>query len=497
MGQGKERDHLSIQNRPGSRRSLAADDGGKKRILLANIYGVDIDTQAVEVTKLSLLLKVLEDESAELIDNTLKFFQERALPDLENNIKCGNSLIAPDFYADKAPGDFDLDARLKINAFDWHKEFAPIMDGGGFDAVIGNPPYIFGEYQDAVTKLHIQQLYTTAAKQFDTYWIFIEKGLKLTKAGGSFSLIVPDALLARDEAVPPRELLLGNGLNRVYHCGLVFENASVSAVVFVCQKGKAFSLIQSERMHNRVAYVEHECEAQNFRSDPLKKLLVHASKQEQVVLTKMQHQNTILKKIIKISRGEELGKKDVRFIDEVPITVGSDIERYSIQKPTRFVASAMKSSAFYESPKLVVVKTGQKCIVAFDDTDAVTMQSVYNIHVTDANYDAKAIMGILNSRLISFWIDKTCTAYKFLFPQLNQSTLETIPIPAEQAKHDKMVSLVDRMLTLHKNKAAVRLAREKAMVEQQITETDAQIDRLVYDLYGLTDEERAIVEGAG
>ena len=70
----------------------------KKRILLANIYGVDIDTQAVEVTKLSLLLKVLEGESAELIDNTLSLYKERALPDLENNIKCGNSLIGPDFY---------------------------------------------------------------------------------------------------------------------------------------------------------------------------------------------------------------------------------------------------------------------------------------------------------------------------------------------------------------------------------------------------------------
>jgi hypothetical protein len=70
----------------------------RKRILLNNIFGVDIDPQAVEVTKLSLLLKVLEGENAQTISQQLKFFHERALPDLGNNIKCGNSLIGPDFY---------------------------------------------------------------------------------------------------------------------------------------------------------------------------------------------------------------------------------------------------------------------------------------------------------------------------------------------------------------------------------------------------------------
>src|SRR5690606_5422335 len=70
----------------------------RKRILLSHIYGVDIDAQAVEVTKLSLLLKMLEGESKEVIDAQLQLVSERALPDLDENIKCGNSLIGPDFY---------------------------------------------------------------------------------------------------------------------------------------------------------------------------------------------------------------------------------------------------------------------------------------------------------------------------------------------------------------------------------------------------------------
>ncbi len=73
----------------------------RKRILLDHIYGVDVDPQAVEVTKLSLLLKVLEGENTESLERQLRLFRQRALPDLASNIKCGNSLIGPDFYEDR------------------------------------------------------------------------------------------------------------------------------------------------------------------------------------------------------------------------------------------------------------------------------------------------------------------------------------------------------------------------------------------------------------
>jgi hypothetical protein len=90
----------------------------KKRILLNNIYGVDIDPQAVEVTKLSLLLKVLEGESQQTLDNQLRLFHERALPDLGGNIKCGNSLIGPDFYENQQLELLDDEERYRINVFD-------------------------------------------------------------------------------------------------------------------------------------------------------------------------------------------------------------------------------------------------------------------------------------------------------------------------------------------------------------------------------------------
>ncbi len=134
-----------IYEGPGGRWMLTIDE--KKRILLNNIYGVDVDSQAVEVTKLSLLLKVLEGESEQTLEAQLKMFHERALPDLDNNIKNGNSLIGPDFYEDEQMMLLDEEEHYHINVFDWKGGFPQVFTGDtpGFDAVIGNPPYVDSE----------------------------------------------------------------------------------------------------------------------------------------------------------------------------------------------------------------------------------------------------------------------------------------------------------------------------------------------------------------
>jgi len=103
----------------------------RKRILLNNIYGVDIDSQAVEVTKLSLLLKVLEGETHQSLQSLFQFFHERALPDLGKNIKCGNSLIGPDFYQQPELPLLSDEERYRINVFDWHAEFPEIFRRSG------------------------------------------------------------------------------------------------------------------------------------------------------------------------------------------------------------------------------------------------------------------------------------------------------------------------------------------------------------------------------
>ncbi|EQD68364.1 type II restriction enzyme, methylase subunit, partial [mine drainage metagenome] len=114
----------------------------RSRILLNNIYGVDIDSQAVEVTKLSLLLKALEKTPGEAIDLQLRLLHERALPDLEANIKRGNSIVGSDFYSTRQTTLLEPVSDHAVDVFQWEREFPPIFErpDPGFDVIIGNPP---------------------------------------------------------------------------------------------------------------------------------------------------------------------------------------------------------------------------------------------------------------------------------------------------------------------------------------------------------------------
>jgi hypothetical protein len=169
----------------------------RRRILLTHIFGVDIDDQAVDVTKLSLLLKVLEGETEQTIQPFLSVFHERALPDLETNIKCGNSLIGPDFYQEDQLALDDI-ALEKINVFDWRGKsgFQQIMRDGKFDVVIGNPPYIF--VRDNLTNAetdYFTRRYRLTWDKHNTYLLFMELLLELVADKGASAYIVPNSWL--------------------------------------------------------------------------------------------------------------------------------------------------------------------------------------------------------------------------------------------------------------------------------------------------------------
>lgn len=201
----------------------------KKDILLNNIHGVDIDPQAVEVTKLSLALKMLEGENSETINAQYKLFADRILPDLSSNIKCGNSLIGSDYYSDKQItllGDEEL---RKVNAFDWDKEFPFIFRSGGFDAVIGNPPYIRIQTIEKSFSEYFLHHYHTARGKYDMYSLFVEKALSLINKSGNISFILPNKFLVTDYGEYLREIIaqkecLKSLVN--FKDAQVFENAS-------------------------------------------------------------------------------------------------------------------------------------------------------------------------------------------------------------------------------------------------------------------------------
>ena len=466
----------------------------RKRILLNNIYGVDLDPQAVEVTKLSLLLKVLEGESEGSLATQMQMFQERVLPNLGNNIKCGNSLIGPDFNDNEQMSFLDEEVRYSINTFDWHTEYPEIMKKGGFDAVIGNPPYIFGEYHNQKAKQYFRTHFALARNQYDTYWLFIERGLNLTRSKGRFALIVPDALLARDETLDTRQVLLSEGLESVYHCGMVFK-AHVSTIVFVAEKDEQHAEIRSDIRNKRTVVTEHTCRRKRFVEDPMHRLLVHATDQEADILSKVESECKRLESVVSISRGEEIGKKEVLTEGPIPIMVGDDIDRYHIDQPKRYVQKMTKDAQLYLPPKIVIVKTGDRCIAALDTVGFVTMQSVYNLHVSCPDLEYEALLGLLNSRFVRCYIYKTFTAYKLLFPQLNQSTIQSIPVPVElHQKQDPLVQLVQYILSLHEKLAAVHTTHDKTVLQRQIEVTNNEIDLLIRKLYGLTSEEMKLLD---
>jgi len=195
----------------------------KKRILLNNIYGVDIDKQAVEVTKLSLLLKVLEDENSQNITTQLKLFEEQALPHLDQNIKCGNSLIGWDIQTPEMPND-ELN---RIKPFDWEREYAEVMKAGGFDAVIGNPPYVRQETLKEQKK-YFETHYAVYQGTADLYAYFIERGISLLRPKGLFSFIVANKWLRTNFGRQLRNFLLTKQIEEIIDFGdlPVFKTAT-------------------------------------------------------------------------------------------------------------------------------------------------------------------------------------------------------------------------------------------------------------------------------
>ena len=215
------------QGRGGEWRLTTAE---RKRILINHIYGVDIDPQAVEVTKLSLLLKVLEGESGETIGKNLELFHERALPDLSNNIKCGNSLIGPDFYDNRQLDMLDDEERYRINVFDWQTEFPDVFTGNnpGFDAVIGNPPYDVLEKErgssswphSALTdyvKVH-QEYQEALGGKLNLFRFFVVKSLRIVRENGRFGMIVPMSLIADISCAQTRCFLMRSTSDLLADC---------------------------------------------------------------------------------------------------------------------------------------------------------------------------------------------------------------------------------------------------------------------------------------
>jgi hypothetical protein len=224
----------------------------KRRILLAHLRGVDIDPNAVEVAQFSLLLKLMEDESEAALKDFVRRKKHAALPALDGRIRCGNSLVSTQEW-EVACGPLPAALRDVINPFRWEDEFADEMAGGGFDVVVGNPPYIRIQNmvayspEEAAFYHAAGSPYSTARQDnFDKYALFIERSLALIKDTGRIGVIVPNKFLTIRSGralrglltrVPVLDEIVNFGVKQVfgrgtsnYTCILVMDRAGRETV---------------------------------------------------------------------------------------------------------------------------------------------------------------------------------------------------------------------------------------------------------------------------
>lgn len=209
----------------------------KKRIVLNNIFGVDIDSQAVEVTKLSLLLKVLEDQNKDVVEQQQKLFQERALPYLGDNIRCGNSLVNNQMLLDE---DLDIDKIIELNPFDWEKEFPHVFEEGGFDAILGNPPYVKeGTNKNAFDGLRKSPYYQG---KMDLWYLFGCKAIDLVKDNGLVSFIATNNWVTSFGASKFRnKVSKETKFDLFFDFGnyKVFDTAGIQTMIYIMRKNSA------------------------------------------------------------------------------------------------------------------------------------------------------------------------------------------------------------------------------------------------------------------
>jgi len=565
----------------------------RKRILLAHIYGVDIDAQAVEVTKLSLLLKVLEGETAESMAFQSRFWHDRALPDLAANIKCGNSLVGPDFYVNHQGNLFGEQEQYRINAFDWQREFPEAFAGRepGFDAVVGNPPYIRIQALKEWAPLEVEYYkkhYVAAGKgNYDIYVVFIEKGLSLLNGTGLQGFIVPHKFLNSQYGQPLRGILAkGRHLSQVVHFGAnqVFASGtSYTCLLFLVRAGtQVFSVLKVADLDSwRSNGVAQRARLRTSSLGAAEWNL--ASGQAGRLLQMLARRYPRLADVADIFVGLQTSADDVYIMDYVgqtarylrlrsralgadqliekhaafPLLSGTDVARYAPLPSRQFVLFPYGVSGEnaclidlvalqHHSPKAAqYLVENRKRLAArergiFRDRDWYRFGRTQNIAIQGrvklcvprlvqslyATYDAKGdhyldnvdvcgvtlrppyaqinylyLLALLNSRLLGWCFSLVSAPFRGGWLSANRQFLGQLPVcvagtatEGQTRPYTNIVRMAGRMLSLHKQLARPSAPHDKEVIQRQIDAADREIDRLVYELYGLTEKEVAIVE---
>ncbi len=238
----------------------------KRKIVLNHLFGVDLDEQAVEVTRLSLMLKMLEGEHGIIPGRAV-------LPTLDHNIKCGNSLISGDVL--KLQSFFKEDW-IKTKPFDWEAYFRKIVkEEGGFDVIIGNPPYVRIQTLPKDQVGFFNKNYISATGNYDIYALFVERGLQLLKPGGILGFILPHKFFQAAYGQGLRKLIAEkNALMEVvnFRDNQIFEQASTYTCLLFLQKSKdrAFKYSEVARLQDPEKQLQVIREHDEYQDDRMR-----------------------------------------------------------------------------------------------------------------------------------------------------------------------------------------------------------------------------------
>ena len=508
-----------------------------KNILENNLFGVDINEESVEIAKLSLWLRTAQ--------------KGRKLSTLNDNIKCGNSLIDdPEVAGDKA--------------FDWNIEFQEIMENGGFDVVIGNPPWVSlkGKHGQKINKNILEWLINKF--QGNTYLpnlfeYFIKLGLILVKKGGYFSFIVPDRFGINAIFKNLRKEILTNySLNSIIY-KWNFPGIVTDTMTFTIENKKKNSPIYIKKtpINKEVKFEQDEIlnnENFIFKSyhSPIEKKLITKLLQNKIELINIADTTSGFGGKSKLFTNKKTNNNQIEIIK------GQSINRY-VKLDTLFFnfikqnitgrTTDIQKLGYKE--KILVRKTGNRILATYDNTQMFPEQSLYFVFKLQNDFLYKYILTILNSKLISWLYINNFVTNLDSTPQLKKIDFDNFPIVKISIENQqKFVEKADLMLDLNqklysKSEKFIKRIKSNTEIEKlsnklktfynfdfktfikelkkkkikltfkqqddweeyfdsykteindlqiQISQTDNEIDQMIYELYELTDEEIGIIE---
>ena len=444
----------------------------KSEILQKHIFGVDIDDQAVGVTKLSLMLKMLEGESGIIPGRAI-------LPMLDKNIKCGNSLV----YGNT----LELKKYFGDELYDIKE--SNILDERGFDVIIGNPPWVFTRdvnFGDNFKKFYhdkyfsdltsIQEGKTRQSGKINLYAIFLLRGIRLLDNKGMFGFILPNNILRVTVYDIIRRYILDNCCVKqiVDLKSGVFENVTASTIILILEKNHKNNKNEVQIINNQSSDKIDLSQISSVRQASFLKNIsysfnIFVSNHDEVIFKKMRSKSTNLGNLVHVYNGIATKKNKEGVHDSPvngrckPLLVGKDIHRYYFDFNNRYIEYDRKrllrpreEFIFLTDEKLVMQRIGGILITAYDDQKYYTFNSVNNL-IAEENcpYSLKFILSVLNSKLMRFYYISNFTNRSNLTVNISKTYLDKLPFPVidlsrptERKIHDQLVALVSIMLHL-------------------------------------------------